>query len=212
MTSKQETYLTKRIHENLCISQFTYLYGLLDIVQFLCTDLKTMLNEENRYFGIMPIYMNRIERTFEILNENDTSEDLENYARILYLFKPLIGKEYKKLRQRKVTRADCIITIIKKIIEIVLEDPDFPHHKEVKKMYKIFTKLFNNIKNSGKNYNLFKLSENIKKYLNSGQVGKYVTLQYSIIKEENQLIKNKEILTNPKIEMEETKEIKTIEL
>jgi hypothetical protein len=171
-----------------------------------------MLNEESRYFGIIPIYMSRIERIFEILNENDTSEDLESYARILYLFKPLIGKEYKKLRQRKVTRADCIITIVKKIIEIVLEDPDFPHHKEVKKMYKIFVRLFNNIKNSGKNYSLFKLSENIKKYLNSGQVGKYATLQYSIIKEENQLIKNKEILTEPKIKMEETKEIKTVEL
>ena len=79
-------------------------------------------------------------------------------------------------------------------------------------MYKIFVKLFNNIKNNGKNYNLFKLSENIKKYLSSGQVGKYAILQYSIINEENQVIKNREILTEPKIKMEETKEIKKIEL
>lgn len=210
--NKQENYLTKRIQENLYVPQFTYLYGLLDIVQFLCIDLKVLLNDEGRYFGIMPIYMSRIERTFEILNEDDTPNDLENYARILYLFKPLIKKEYKKLRQRKVTRADCVISMVKKILEIVLEDPDFPHYKEVKKMYKIFVKLFNNIKNNGKNYNLFKLSENIKKYLNSGQVGKYATLQYSIINEENQVMKNKEILTEPKIKMEETKEIKKIEL
>lgn len=212
MNNQQENYLTKRIQSNLYVPQFTYLYGLLDIVQFLCIDLKVLLNDEGRYFGIMPIYISRIERTFEILNENDTPEDLNNYARILYLFKPLIRKEYKKLRQRKVTRADCVITIVKKILEIVLEDPDFPHYKEIKKMYKIFVKLFNNIKNNGKNYSLFKLSENIKKYLRSGQVGKYATLQYSIIDEENQVIKNKEILTEPKIKMEETKEIKKVEL
>jgi len=212
MNTKQDaSYLTKRIQENLYIPQFTYLYGLLDIVQFLCTDLKISLEEEKRYFGIMPIYMDRIEKFFEILNKHDTSKDLENYARILYLFKPLIGKEYKKLRQRKVTKADCIITIIKKIIEIVLEDSDFPHIKIVKKMYKIFTRLFNNIKNSGKNYSLFRLSENIKKYLKSGQAGKYLVLQYSIIKEENKSLK-KEILTEPKIKLEETKEIKKIEL
>ena len=209
---QQENYLTKRIQNDLYVPQFTYLYGLLDIIQFLCTDLKKLLEDEGRYFGIMPIYMNRIEKTFEILNANDTSEDLNNYSRILYLFKPLIGREYKKLRQRKVTRADCVITIIKKILEIVLEDSDFPHYREVKRVYKIFVKLFNNIKNNGKNYNLFKLSENIKKYLSSGQVGKYAILQYSIINEENQVIKNRETLTEPKIEMEETKEIKKIEL
>lgn len=209
---QQENYLTKRIQNDLYVPQFTYLYGLLDIIQFLCTDLKRLLEDEGRYFGIMPIYMNRLEKTFEVLNANDTPEDLNNYSRILYLFKPLIGKEYKKLRQRKVTRADCVITIIKKILEIVLEDHDFPNYKEVKRMYKIFLKLFNNIKNMGKNYSLFKLSENIKKYLNMGQVGKYTTLQYSIINEENQTIKNKEILTKPKVKLEETKEIKKVEL
>lgn len=210
--TKQENFLTKRVQNDLYVPQFTYLYGLLDIVQFLYIDLKILLNDEGRYFGIMPIYMNRVEKIFEILNEDDTSDDLDIYARILYLFKPLINREYKKLRQRKVTRADCVITIIKKILEIVLEDQDLPHYKDVKRMHKIFTKLFNNIKNAGKNYSLFKLSENIKKYLSSGQVGKYLTLQYSIIKEENQILKNREILSEPKIKIEETKEIKKIEL
>lgn len=208
----QENYLTRRIQSDLYVPQFTYLYGLLDIVQFLCIDLRVLLISEDRYFGIMPIYMKKLERTFEILNKDDTPEDLDNYARILYLFKPLIGKEYKKLRQRKVTRADCVITLIKKILEIVLEDPDFPHYKEVKKMHKIFVRLFNNIRNNGKNYNLFKLSENMKKYLNSGQVGRYPAPQYSILDEENKTIKNRTILTEPKIKMEETKEIKKVDL
>lgn len=212
MQQEKENYLTKRIQDDLYIPQFTYLHGLLDIIQFLCNDLKILLEAEGRYFGIMPVYMKRIDRTFEIINNEDTADDLTNYSKILYLFKPLIGREYKKLRQRKVTRADCVITIIKKILEIVLEDPDFPYYKEVKRIYKIFIKLFNNIKNVGKNYSLFKLSENIKKYLNSGQVGKYATLQYSIIDEENKVIKNKEILTEPKVKMEETKEIKKVNL
>jgi hypothetical protein len=209
---KQENFLTKRIQDDLYVPQFTYLYGLLDIIQFLCIDLKKLLEDEGRYFGIMPIYIKRIERFFEIINKDDTSDDLNKYARILYLFKPLINREYKKLRQRKVTRADCVIVIVKKILEIVLEDSDFPSYKEVKKIYKIFVKLFNNIKNSGKNYSLFKLSENMKKYLNSGQVGKYVILQYSIINEENRIVKSKELLTKPDVKIEETKELKKINL
>lgn len=209
---KQENFLTKRIQKDLYVPQFTYLYGLLDIIKFLYTDLKKLLDDEGRYFGIMPIFMSRVDRLFITLDKDITQEDIDIYSRILYLFKPLIGKEYKKLRQRRVTRADCVITIIKKILEIVLEDPDFPHYKEVKRVHKIFLKLFNNIKNAGKNYSLFKLSENMKKYLNTGQVGKYSIVKYSIMDEDNKISRNKDILTEPKIKMEETKEIKKVDL
>ncbi len=208
---KQENFLSNRIQSNLYVSQFTYLYGLLNIVEFLCRDLKILLVDEGRYFGIMPVYMYRIDRLFYILDRNSTQDGLDDYSRILYLFKPMIGKEYKKLRQRKVTRADCVITIIKKFLEIVLEDVDFPNYKEVKRIYKIFLKLFNNIKNTGKNYSLFRLSENVKKYMNEGLVGKNKTVKYSIIEEEMK-IKNREILTEPRVKIEETKEIRKVEL
>ena len=100
MQQEKENYLTKRVQNDLYVPQFTYLHGLLDIIQFLCNDLKILLEAEGRYFGIMPVYMKRIDRTFEIINSKDTADDLTNYSKILYLFKPLIGREYKKCRKK----------------------------------------------------------------------------------------------------------------
>ena len=62
MQQEKENYLTRRIQSDLYVPQFTYLHGLLDIVQFLCYDLKILLEAEGRYFGIMPVHMKRIDR------------------------------------------------------------------------------------------------------------------------------------------------------
>ncbi len=102
-------------------------------------------------------------------------------------------REYKKLRRRRVSEADCVISIIKKILDIVIEDKDNPQYKNIKSLHKLITKLFDNIRNSGKNSSMYSLVSNLKNYINSGIVGKYPLTHFSVIDEERKKERGREI-------------------
>lgn len=179
--------MKNREDKSLKVVECDYLRGLLHIVSFLFNDLEKLLFIEGRYFGITIIYMRIVRNSYRKIKEDDTSEDIENFGRILYLFKPSIMKEYKKLRRRRVSEADCVITIIKRILDIIITDKDNPHYKSIKAIHKLSTKLFDNIRHSGKNSNMYSLISNIKNYINSGIVGKYPLTYFSIIEEERRM-------------------------
>ena len=181
-----------REDKNFRISDYDYLRGLLHIVSFLFNDLEKLLFIEGRYFGITVVYMGIVRSSYRRLKLNDTSEDNDNFGRILYLFKPQIMKEYKKLRRRRVSEADCVIAIIKKFLDIIIgESKDDPNYRSIKNLHKLITKLFDNIRNGGKNSNMYVLVSNIRNYMNSGIVGKYSLTHFSIIDEERKKERNK---------------------
>ena len=92
--------INKRISQTSVIdNEFTYFDGLLWTSILLLRDLKQLMKEEGRYRGIFISYFNSLDSAFsevELLDQNI-------YGSILYLLKPLIIYEYKKLRRRKVS-------------------------------------------------------------------------------------------------------------
>lgn len=182
--------INKRISENDFIdNEDTYLDGLLWISILLLIDLRELLKEENRYRGIVISYFNSIILAFSgiELNEENT------YGTILYLIKPLIISEYKKLRKRKVTKADCMIVLVKKILEIPGTIDSYRYNKNIVSSLKVITRLFDNIKNPGKNIGMNSTVEAIKSFLSQGITGKYSLSDFSIEQEENKITENNEI-------------------
>lgn len=182
-----------REDKTIKVSEFDYLRGLLHIVYFLFNDLEKMLFIEGRYFGITVVYMRIVRNAYRRINENNTQEDLDNFGRILYLFKPSIMREYRKMRRRHVSEADCVISIIKKILDVLIQDKDNVYYKNIKPLHKLITKLYDNIRNNGKLSSMYSLVSNMKSYINSGIVGKYPLLQFSIKDEDRKKERGREI-------------------
>lgn len=182
-----------REDKTIKLTEFEYLRGLLHIVSFLFNDLEKLLFIEGRYFGITVIYMGIVRNSYRQIKEKDTVEDLENFGRILYLFKPNIMREYKKLRRKHVSEADCVISIIKKILDIVIQDKDNPYYKNIKALHKLTTKLYDNIRNNGKLGSMYSLISNLKNYINSGVVGKYPLSHFSVLDEDKRRERGKGI-------------------
>ena len=159
--------------------------------------------------------MKIVRNSYRKIKEDDTTQDLENFGRVLYLFKPNIMREYKKLRRRHVSEADCVIAIIKKILDIIIQDNDNPYYKNIKSLQKLITKLYDNIRNNGKSASMYSLVSNIKNYMNSGVVGKYPLTHFSVIDEERKKERGREILgSETKLDLNsdfKNKEIKWIE-
>ena len=176
-----------KLELNYYLPVYNYIDGLLEIILVLFENVEILLEAEGRYFGIMKRYMRRIKITYikirKSTNLNET--DVVNIGKMLYLFKPVILKEYNILKSRKVTKADSIITIIKKLIEIIMVEKDHPQYSKVEILYDIISKIFNNIRNRGKYHKMTKFTDIVKKYIYSGQLGKYELTHFSILNEEN---------------------------
>ena len=173
------------------VDEMTYALGLLDIVDFLFVDMQQLLKEENRCFGIVKSYIHSISEAYRKINEGVGEDKIEIYGKILYLFKPLLRKEYKRLVERRLSPADADIGIMRKILSIIEEVPDFVHKRELKTIKKVIDKLWENIRNRSKKDNFFNLANQIKTYMSKGQIGKHPLDQFTLKVEE----KPKEILT-----------------
>lgn len=179
-----DAYLMKRTQMNLVISEETYIMGFLYVLCYLFKELKVLLEVENRFFGIVISYMNSIQQAYStILPEiNDDTEPI--YQKILFLHKPVIIKEYRKLCKRGVTRADSMISVIHTILELLLSYESCPHQKEVKTLSKVITKLYDNIRNTGKKSKMKFLTITFKKYIDMGCIGNRCLNTFSIKDEE----------------------------
>lgn len=194
--------IERRVAEGIQLPEDLYLDGLLDMTSFLFTELVNFLEEENRYLGITKSYIHTVTLTFIKINQSVKEEDIDVYGRILYLYKPLLKREFKRLKSKKLTSGDSVIVIINKILNIIIQDKgqDFKFHKEVKTLKKIITKFFDNIKNRRKEDPLFILSNTIKEYKESGLIGKHSLNSFSFI--DDQYVK--EELKNPGERMEDS--------
>ena len=166
--------IEKRIHPDITVSEVLFAEGLFDTVGFLYSELKVALEEENRFFGIVKSYALSIDQAFSRFDSEISDDDIEIYGRILYLCKPSFLNEFRKLRSKKLTSGDCLIVIINKLLEVISGVEGFSYRKELKTVKKIFSKLFDNIKNKNKKDSMYSLFNTIKELMSKGAVGKYV--------------------------------------
>lgn len=202
--------IEKRIAEDIQVPEDMYLEGLLDMTEFLFNELTQFLENENRYIGVTKSYIHTVKLTIEKINQSVRPEDIEIYGRILYLYKPFLKKEFKRLRNKKLTAGDSVIVIINRILNIIFQEKkqDFRFHREVRTLRKIIFKFFENIRNKKKEDPLYSLSNAIKEYKDSGTVGKYPLDVFSFI--DNQY--TKEELKDPGERLEEESDSKINEI
>ena len=178
--------LERRLQKEL-ISESSCIDGLVDISQCLFAELRTYLEEENRSFGIVTSYIKSLRSAYKDFNNDfQTEESMETLGKTIYLYKPLIIGDFRKLCQKRLSKADSIITLMKRITDVILEisGNNYNHLREVRTINKIITKLFDNIRNNGKNIKLNLLVDSIKKYTTFGQTGKYSVDEINFKKEE----------------------------
>lgn len=165
--------IDKRIDKDIVINEDLFSSGLLDVTDFLCSSLKLFLEKEGRYLGIVKSYMSSIDNAFERFNSNLEEEDYGIFGKILYLLKPIIVREFSRLRRKKLSEGDCVILIIRKLLLIIGESSDYSHKKEQKTILKVVNKLFDNIRNGGKKDVMYNFSNQVKLLKHSGAIGKY---------------------------------------
>ena len=183
MRTNNDLHLDRRVQKDLIVSDDVYICGLFDIVQWLVFDMEGFAKEEGRYFGIMPTHFYNMKQAFSRFNKGCTEDMCDIYGKIFYLFKPLIINEYGKLGDRKLSKADRIIVISKRILDLLVsigEERDHEKLEPMKSVQEIITKMFNRIRNDGKNIELRRLIALMKQYIDKGVVGKICVDEFSM--------------------------------
>jgi hypothetical protein len=200
--------IDKRIDKDITINEDLFLSGLLDITDFLLVSLKAFLEKEGRFLGIVKSYMSSIDIAFEKFNNCLEDEDYEIFAKLLYLLKPIIIKEFNRLRRKKISEGDCVILIMRKLLNIIEENSEYSYKREVKTILKIINKLFNNIRNKGKKDVMYNFSNQIKILKSSGNIGKYSLDKLDL----TQLVREKSLLEDDGLRVDLSSENSIIDL
>ena len=172
-------YLSKRIDYDSCVDVDQYLCSMAPLFGSLVNDLEKFLDKEGRYFGIAVHYVHSLRESIKELEPEDRDVDIEE--RVMFLYKPLIIKVYKKYVHRGLSRADSIICVLRTICSTVLS---MGNSSALLSMYGVLEKLYNNIKNGNKEYVYKPLEEVLIECIESGQVGLYKSKSISVIDEE----------------------------
>lgn len=199
--------INKRIDPNIMISEDLFSSSLIDVTDFLCFNLKGFLEKEGRYLGIVKSYTNSMDNAYERFNKDLEDEDIEVFGRTLYLLKPILVREFLRLKNKKLSEGDCIILMIRKILQIVQENPDYSHRREAKTLLKIINSMYDNIKNRNKKDSMYNFSNTIKNLKQVGAVGKYSIDTLELISEK----KEKEVYQGDGLLLESESESKISE-
>lgn len=200
--------LEKRINPDIQVPEEIYITGLIDVSSFLFSELEVFLEDEGRYFGITKSYIHSINQALGKIYSDTTEEDADIYEKILFLYKPILLREFKRLTGKRLSPGDAVIVIVKKILEICSSHEGYKHGKELRTMKKIITKFFDNIKNNRKKDSLYLLSSVIKTYMEAGVIGKFNLSQLDL----KELDAPKVIMTGSGIRMDEESENKVGEI
>lgn len=218
---KNDLHLERRMQKDLIVSEEVYISGLFDIVQWLILDMEEYAKEERRFFGIMPTYFATMRLSISEFNSDCTEMDCDIYGKIFYLLKPIIVNEFSRLENKKLSKADRLIVISKRILdllELVGSDVDVDYSKEkldnIKATNVIITKMFDRIRNDGKHTELKFMIGAMKDFIVSGRVGKSEIHMFSMKDEMDKRItyKQQPIKNNTIIEETQGKTIWTEEL
>lgn len=172
-------YIDKRTCPGTDVSIEEYVMGLKSLISSLINDLEKFLDKEGRYFGITVHYLHTMR---EHLSALQLKEDQKDFGKeIMFLYRPLILKAFKKYMKKGLSKADCVICISKDICETILK---FENVQPIFGIYEIFDKLYTNIKSPGKEYIYYPLSEIMSECIELGKVGLYRIESFSILEEE----------------------------
>jgi len=195
---KKFNNILERVQSGEYVSESIYASGLMRLVQFLFVDLSDLLELEGRRFGIVISYLDSVYVTCKRINIED---DDPTSRKIMYLLKPLVIIEFKKLCRKHVSKADSVIVIIKKLLETIEQLKNFQYQKETQTLLKIINRLFDNIRNKAKLYELPILLKYLEEFIGQGAVGKYELEKFSILEEEGK--KTKTVLEGSGVRLKE---------
>jgi hypothetical protein len=174
------------------IDKSIYINGLVYICNYMLKDLEVFLEKEGRKFGIMLKYLEKIDKA--MVHIPFPTPDLEIYQKITYLYKPLLTKQFKTLKKKRVTEADSVIVMLYNLTKFILNSDnceEYRYMKYVKKVNSVIELMFVNIKNKGKLINLYSLFTNtITGLMNNSKIGKLKLTKFTLTEEEERL-KNK---------------------
>lgn len=162
-----------------------YKEGIFDVCTYLLSEMKVFLEIENRYYGRVKSYMNNIRDAVKDSEKKTNEEDFDTYGRILYILRPQIYKDFSRLGKKKLSPADRIIVIIHKILSILesidLQDEIFKYEREARIINKVITKMYDNIRNRGKEDSLYYLTDLIIQSISQERFGKKIYDQLDLI-------------------------------
>lgn len=173
-------YLNKRINDESYIEIEQYMKNFDFLLGSLVNDLEKFLDKEGRYFGITVRLIHDLREIVSNLRESKgASEDCGR--EVAFLYRTLILRAHKKYLKRGLSKADSVICISRCICGSLLQI--FPY-SEILKAFEIFDKLYNNIKNCGKEYVYTPLQESLLEFVETGKIGLYSVDSFSIVEEE----------------------------
>lgn len=205
---KNDLHLDRRMQKDLIVSEEVYISSLFDTVQFLVFDLETYCKEENRYFGIMPTYFRTMKTEFSSFNRGCTDDLCNIYGKTFYLYKPVIVKEFCKLETRRLSKADRLIVMVKRILDMLEEEGskrEYVKLDNIKNVNIIITKMFDRIRNEGKKAGLNWMIKTMRQNIETGIVGKICIDEFSMQSEIEKREHYKQPVKNDGVIMEETK-------
>lgn len=164
------------------IDKSVYINGLVYICNYLIKDLLVFLEDEGRKFGIMLKYIEKINRS--LLHIPFPISELNTYYKITYLYKPLLTKQFKLLRKKRVTNADSVIVLVYNLTKFILNSDnceEYQYMKYVKKINEVIELMFQNIKNKGKLANIYTIfTSTITDLMNNSKIGKAELTKFSL--------------------------------
>lgn len=171
---------------NKFIDKSIYINGLVYICNYLLNDLVIFLEKENRKFGIMLKYLEKIDKA--VFHIPFPLSELDIYHKITYLYKPLITKQFKLLKKKRVTEADAVIVLLYNLTKFILNSDnceEYRYMKYVKKINEVIELMFQNIKNKGKLVNVYSLfTSTITDLMNNSKIGKAKLTKFTLTVED----------------------------
>lgn len=183
------------------VDKSVYINGLIYICNYLIKDLLVFLENEGRKFGIMLRYIEKIDKS--LLHIPFPIPELKIYHKITYLYKPLLTKQFKLLKKKRVTDADAVIVLIYNLTKFILNSDnceEYQYMKYVKKINEVIELMFQNIKNKGKLANLYSIfTSTITDLMNNSKVGKAELTKFSLIETEESKKNKSPIIGNGEV-------------
>lgn len=201
---------------NKTITTNDYCEALLDICQFLHLDMQKFLECEGRYRGTAKTLWCNMREAWKRMNLKVDEDNIEIYGHILAYLRGSVYKEFSRLKNRKLSAADRIIVLIKRLLDISREyaSDDFRFKKELESAYKGNQKLYDNIRNYAKKDSLYVFSDKIRNAIQEKKVGKYQQDDFDLYNVEHpkpkslELRGEKTLLSSPSREDSKKSEIK----
>lgn len=171
---------------NTKVTELTFNEGLIDIAGFLFFDLKEQLIKESRFKGIMIKYDETIKSLYLNIQRDVTENDIDAFGKQLYMFKLVLKSEQSRLIKKRLSPADSIICLIRKLFIIAKEGipSDYKNLDNINKISGIVEKVWENIRNRSKNDSMFSLSNLIRNCRIKKIVGKYPLDVFTISRKE----------------------------